>query len=230
MSTTIDEITKASQKGCITDIAAIGRIVTRLTSLPAAVFQSKSTEPLLGVVSDYLMDCEMDKSRFLEVSYGEILGIIELIPSTKVYCEAFGEEYCRNMRLTLLAHIRNILMEYDKKNDTVHLFMSITVKGYLEYLSSKAGATNTYEPFRHHVSVNTNFSISEDTTVKDFILNMCSIQSQNWKPSTPTIDFTRNICRSYEVLYSFFIKYFKEAFPECFDLKRLKEKYKKTEE
>lgn len=222
---TIEEITKASQKGCITDIAAIGRIVTRLAELPSEELKCPNAEPLMGVVSDYLMDCEMDKSRYLQVSYGDILGIIELIPSTKVYCEAFGEEFCQNMRLTLLAHIRNLLMEFDTKNDTVHLFMSISVKGYLDFLASKAGTTNIYEDFRQHVSVNTDFSISEDTTVKDFIVTMCSIQSQNWKPSTPTIEFTRNIRRSYEVLYSFFIKYFKEAFPECFDLKRLKEKY-----
>ncbi len=232
MSTTIEKITKASQKGYIADIAAIGRIVTRLASLPVAVFQSKSTEPLLGVVSDYLMDCEMDKSRYLQVSYGEMLGIIELIPSTRIYCSSFGEEYCRNMRLTLLAHVRNLLMEFDSKNDTVHLFMSMTVSGYFRYLISKSGngTKRIYRSFIRSVKRNTKIEISDDTTIKQFLNSMYSFQIQNWVPSIPIDEFEKEIRGSYEDLYSFFITHFKEAFPECFDLKKLKGKYNKTEE
>ncbi len=106
---TIKEITKTSKKDYITDIAAIDRIVMRLATLPIAEFKSPNTEPLLNAVSDYLLDCEMDESRYPEVSCGEMLGIIELIPSTRAYCVSFGEEYCRNMRLTLLAHFINLL-------------------------------------------------------------------------------------------------------------------------
>ncbi len=231
MSTTIEKITKVSQKGYIADIAAIGRIVTRLASLPAAVFQSKSTEPLLGVVSDYLMDCEMDKNRYLEVSYGEMLGIIDLIPSTIVYCVSFGEEFCRNMRLTLLGHVRNLLMEFDSKNDTVHLFMSMTVSGYFRYLISKSGngTKKIYRSFIRSVKKNTKIEISDETTIKQFLNHMYSFQTQSWVPSIPIDEFEKEIRGSYEDLYGFLIIHFKEAFPECFNLKRLKEKYSNKE-
>ncbi len=226
---TIDEITKKSEKDYITDNAVIDRIVMRLASLPIAEFKSPNTEPLLDAVSDYLLDCEMDESRYPEVSYGEMLGIIELIPSTRAYCVSFGEEYCRNMRLTLLAHVRNLLDEFDKTNDTVHLFMSTTVKGYFDYFASKASTDNIYTDFRQNVLKDTEFLISADTTIKELLDKMYSIQSQKWVPVTPTKEFVQDIRRSFEVLYSFFITHFKSAFPEFFDFEGLKEKYKLEE-
>lgn len=229
---TIDEIIKATNKPCITDISAIERIVTRLAEQPAKLFKCKTSEPLLGVVSDFLMDCEMDKSRYLDVLFGEVLGIIELVPSIAVYCDSFGETNCRNMRLTLLAHIRNILLEFDSKNNTVHLFMSITVKGYLDYLESKAGTNNIcksciYDEFCQKIKRDMDFEISDNTTIKQFIEKACSVQSQKWTPAMPINKFKRNIRRSYEDLYRLFIVHFKQAFPEYFDFVKLKEKYPK---
>lgn len=225
---TIDEIIKATNKPCITDISAIERIVTRLAEQPMKLFKCKTSEPLLGVVSDFLMDCEMDKSRYLDMLFGEVLGIIELVPSIAVYCDSFGETNCRNMRLTLLAHIRNILLEFDSKNDTVHLFMSITVKGYLDYLAQKSGSGNAfYDEFRDKVKRDMDFEISDNTTIRQFIEKACSVQSQNWTPAMPINKFKRNIRRSYEDLYRLFIVHFKQAFPEYFDIANLKRKYTK---
>lgn len=228
---TIDEIIKATNKPSITDISAIERIVTRLAEQPMKLFKCKTADPLLGVVSDFLMDCEMDKSSYLDVLFGEVLGIIELVPSIAVYCDSFGETNCRNMRLTLLAHIRNILLEFDCKNDTVHLFMSITVKGYFDYLSQKSEANNScYDEFCQKIKRDMDFEISDNTTIKQFIEKACSVQSQKWTPAMPINKFKRNIRRSYEDLYRLFIVHFKQAFPEYFDIARLKEKYRKAEE
>lgn len=225
---TIDEIIKATNKPSITDISAIERIVTRLAEQPAKLFKCKTSEPLLGVVSDFLMDCEMDKSRYLDVLFGEVLGIIELVPSIAVYCDSFGETNCRNMRLTLLAHIRNILLEFDCKNDTVHLFMSITVKGYFDCLSQKSEANNScYDEFCQKIKRDMDFEISDNTTIKQFIEKACSVQSQKWTPAMPINKFKRNIRRSYEDLIACLLFISSRLFPNILTLQGLKKNTEK---
>ena len=105
------------------------------------------------------------------------------------------------------------------------LCLSMTVKEYLDYLSSRAGSTNIYEDFRQQVLKDTDFSISDDTTIKQFLDKIYSIQNQSWVPTTPIKEFEEDIRKCYEVLYCFFIAYFKDAVPEYFDLERFKGKY-----
>ena len=115
--------------------------------------------------------------------------------------------------ITVLGHVRNLLMEFDSKNDTVHLFMSMTVSGYFRYLISKSGngTKRIYRNFIRSVKKNTKIEISDETTIKQFLNSMYSFQIQSWVPSIPIDKFEKEIRRSYEDLYCFFITYFKEA-------------------
>lgn len=225
---TIEELIKKAENGGITDIADIERIVTGFANMPLSTFEWRYSNAVLGVVKDFMKDCQVDKDRLSEVSFGEALGVIKLFPSFGIYHDAFGKKYCCKMRYSLLAYLRYMLNEYDTQKPAVSLFMSLTVKDYFRYIGEKSGKNMEipYQSFVSDIKKHIRLVIAEDTTIRELLLVMNVYQSRAWYPSYPIDTFEREIMKSYGDLYYFFITLFKSAFPKYFDLEVFKEKYK----
>lgn len=67
---TIEELIKKAENGGITDIADIERIVTGFANMPLSTFEWRYSNAVLGVVKDFMKDCQVDKDRLSEVSFG----------------------------------------------------------------------------------------------------------------------------------------------------------------
>ena len=228
MKKTLEEATETSRKGYISDESDIGWIIQKMISVPMSHFPKKNTEILIYYACHFMSDCGMDSNRVYEVTFGEMLAMIELMYCYEAYI--YDEQYLREgLRCIQLAHMQKLLFEQYPKNNTVHLFMSVTVKGYLNYLAEKAGISvdKSYQNFRNKVKDGLKADIDDETTVRSFIKTTSLIQSQNWAPIIPLEKYESDIRFCYKTLYYFFIKPFKQAFPEYFNLKKIKEKYAK---
>ena len=228
MKTTFEKATEASRKGYIANPDSIDLIVDRLVSTPMLSFRCERTQFLIKMLSDFMNDSGMDSNRIYEVTFGEVLGMIELMFDYEAYLND-DVQLRAGLRLNLLAHVRNLLSEFYCQNNTIHLFMSITVSGYFRYLTlkGKVSGRKSYRKFRRSVQNNINFEIKDETTIKQFISEIASFQSTCWNIIVPIAKFENEMRSSYSDLYCFLITHFKQAFPDFFDLDKLKEKYKK---
>ena len=161
-------------------------------------------------------------------AFGEMLGMTELMFDYEPYL-ADPVHLRAGLRLTMLGHTRNMLREYDCKSNIVHLFMSISVKEYLRYLNlrGKVSVKKSFRKFNRSVFNHIGIKITDNLTIGKFLNLMFEYQSKCWYPVVEITKFEDEIRCSYSDLYCFFIFHFKQAFPDYFDLDKLKEKYKK---
>lgn len=170
----------------------------------------------------------MNEFRAPEVTFGEMLGMTELMFDYEPYLN--DPVHLRaGLRLTMLAHTRNMLRECDCKSNLVHLFMSISVKEYLRYLAlrGKVSVKKSFRKFNRSLFNHVGIDVSDNVTIGKFLNLMFEYQAKCWYPVVEITKFEDEIRRSYEDLYCFFIVHFKQAFPQYFNLKTLQQKYAK---
>ena len=228
MKTTFEKATEASRNGYISDQDSIDWIVGNLLDMPLIDFRCASSEILMKLLADFMRDSGMNEFRAHQATFGEMLGMTELMFDYEPYLT--DPVHLRaGLRLTMLGHTRNMLRECDCKSNLVHLFMSISVKEYLRYLNlrGKVSAKKSFRKFNRSVFNHIGIKITDNLTIGKFLNLMFEYQSKCWYPVVEITKFEDEIRCSYSDLYCFFILHFKQAFPQYFDLKTLQEKYKK---
>ena len=170
MKTTFEKATEASRKGYISDQDSIDWIVGKLLDMPLIEFRCASSEILIKLLADFMRDSGMDDNKIYQITFGEMLGMIELMVTSGIY-QCDGEKFNNDLRFTMLAHIRNMLIDFDCKNNAVHLFMSITVKEYFRYLNlrGKVSVRKNFRKFKSNVFNHIGFEISDETTIRQFL-------------------------------------------------------------
>ena len=228
MKTTFEKATEASRKGYISDQDSIDWIVSKLISTPLSQLRCDSSQTLIKLLPDFMNDSGMNSNRAYEVTFGEALGMTELMFDYEPYL-ADPVHFRAGLRLTMLAHFRNVLRDLDYQNNTVHLFMSITVKEYFRYLNlrGKVSVRKNFRKFKSNVFNHIGFEISDETTIRQFLNFIFTYQSKCWFPVVEIGKYEDELRCSYGDLYCFMITHFKQAFPDYFNLDKLKEKYKK---
>ena len=235
MQTTLENITRASRVGYINEYHAVREIVTKLAETKLSEFPCASTDNVMKLMRLYMEDNEMDAERCSELTYGEVMGIIHSFPVCKAYREMNDPKWCLNMRLTMLAHIRYMLVSAQTNDSNLRLFKAVTIKGYLYYLStrskrSEVAAAKPFKAFKKSVKNHIGFAITKKTTIEQLLQQFDVFQRKCWMPNQSIEEFQVSIEKSYEDLYCFFLTYFRYAFPEYFNMDKLREKYaKKTE-
>ncbi|MBQ4095306.1 MAG: hypothetical protein IJO91_03165 [Oscillospiraceae bacterium] len=235
MQTTLENITRASRVGYINEYHSVGEIITKLAETKLSQFPRGSADNLMKLMRFFMEDNELDAERCAELTYGEALGFIHSFPNCKAYQEAADPKWGLNMRLTLLAHIRYMLVYAQANDSNLRLFKAVTVKGYLNCLILRSkrtieASTNIFRAFKKNVKNHIGFTITKKTTVEELLQQFDAFQRKCWMPNQSIEEFEAGIRKSYEDLYYFFIKHFRYAFPRYFDIDKLKEKYaKKTE-
>lgn len=230
IKTTIENATRYSRQGYIDNPDDVEKIIKRLADTPVSSFISKHTSTVLEVLAEYMEDAHMDYQRVDEVTYAEALAMLDGIVTSGIY-DCNCRDWCRDSRSSTLAHFRSMMISSEDSNTALKLFMSVTVKEYLCYLASRTGlfGNNTailYETVRLDVENYLKFSITENTTIGELLLNFDIFQIRNWLPIMPIKEFEAEIRGSYDSLYRLLIEYYQKAFKSIFNLEYLKEKYK----
>ncbi len=232
MQTTLENITRASRVGYINEYHSVGEIITKLAETKLSQFPRGSADNVMKLMRLYMEDNEMDVEKCSELTYGEVLGIIYSFPVCKTYWEADDAKWGLNMRLTLLAHIRYMLVSAQTNDSNLRLFKAVTVKGYMCYLAMRSkrpieASTNIFRSFKKSVKGHIGFTVTKKTTIEQLLQQFDAFQRKCWMPNQPIEEFGVSIKKSYEDLYCFFITHFSYAFPRYFNIDKLKEKYAK---
>jgi len=228
MKTTFEKATEASRRGYISDQSSVEWIIQNFASVPLRTFRNDRTQLIIDLLKEFMHDSGMDDNQIYQVTFGEVLGMIELMVTSGIY-EKDGEKFNNDLRFTMLAHVRNMLIDFDCKNNAVHLFMSVTVKEYFRFLAlrGKFSMQKSVRNFSQSVHKHMYFEITAETTVGQLLSTIANFQSRNWVPTMTMTQFEEYQRNIYDDLYCLLIKHFKQAFPEYFNLEKLKEKYKK---
>ncbi len=232
MQTTLENITRASRVGYINEYHSVGEIITKLAETKLSQFPRGSADNVMKLMRFYMEDNEMDVERCSELTYGEVLGIIHSFPKCKAYQEADDPKWGLNMRLTLLAHIRYMLVSAKTNDSNLRLFKAVTVKGYLNYLTIRAKrpeevTAQSFKDFKKSVKGHIGFTVTKKTTIEQLLQQFDAFQRKCWMPNQSIEEFEASIQKSYNDLYCFFITQFRYAFPRYFYIDKLKEKYAK---
>ena len=235
MKTTLENITRASRAGCINEYHAVRDIITKLAETKLSEFPRGSADNVMKLMRLYFEDNEWDVEKCSELTYGEVLGIIYSFPVCKAYKVVEDPKWGLNMRLTLLSHVRYMLLSAQTKDSNLRLFKAVTIKGYLYFLSTRSNRSEMstkrfFRDFKKSVRSHIGFTMNKKTTIELLLRQFDIYQRKCWMPNQPIEEFEESIKKSYEDLYCFFIRHFRYAFPRYFNIDKLKEKYaRKTE-
>ncbi len=230
MGMSLEKAIEASMKGYIDDPDKISRIFTKLINMKADDFHCNLKENLLEW-NQVLMEgyeVEIKKNRH-NVTYAETLCMIDNIRNEEDLGDCSDEQREIYM-IRLTSDIRHLLKSASYTIGTVQLFMAVTVKGYLEHLEKKIGygekgCGKLYRKFRADLKRATGIVINENTRISEFFKELESFHGKAWLPAMTISDYEKGMRDSYGLLLDFMIKYFKEAYPEFFDIDSIVEKY-----
>ena len=79
MKNTFEKTTEASRNGYIADQNSIDWIIGKLLDIPLIDFRCVSSEILMKLLADFMRDSGMNEFRSHQVTFGEMLGMTELI-------------------------------------------------------------------------------------------------------------------------------------------------------
>lgn len=235
MGESLNRAISSSIKGYIDDYNDIDEIIDRLLNTTADYFNCENDgRSLLNKVTKTLMEFyDFPKERKGELTYGEMLCIIDE-QRKEPYTSSDGRVIREEASMMLAGYLINILLSAEKTNATIKLFMSATVKGYLDYLDKKGSHS---EGSRKHLFrrlyARTNRYLYEPidtlTTVKKFLNQMSKYQSQGWNPFNSITEYEEKMRFCYQDLIFFMLDCFKPAFPEVFDFSRITDKYENVQ-
>lgn len=229
MGKSLDKAISTSLKGYIEDYDDIDEIMTRLLNVTADEFNcDKERRYMLNDILEISMETfDISTRRKGEVTYGDLLCLINGQKNESCIASD-GRELCKEILRMYATNLKTILLWSEMSNTTIKLFLSVTVKGYLDYLAKRAGwksGNNLYRKLRSKSIHYLNKHIESDTTIRQFFDSVSRFQSLPWSPIHSIKDYEANIIRSYDDIVYLMIECFELGFPEVFDLNKIKDKY-----
>ncbi|MGN0689142.1 MAG: hypothetical protein ACI4KH_01830 [Oscillospiraceae bacterium] len=231
MNEQVKSFTKSSVNGYIDDVKEIEKITKRLLEIKESAFGNEFMNNCLDTVMDSLY---LERSDLKNVPLKDILCLFDNIPKS-AWLEEDNESYRECMRDTYFWHLSEALRHSEKNNTTIRMFLSATVKGYLEHLAvkagfSKAGTKNLYRLYRIFLRDSIDFKIEEKTTVRELLRGIDARIHKIYYPYNPVEEYGNYIKLCFTALYMFFSEYHRKAYPEIFDFEKVKEKYELYDE
>lgn len=227
MGTSLEKVTRNSLRGYIDDPGEIEEIFTRLLNKKVYEFGGSEKENTLNSAKDLMDDFEMVSERNGELTYADFLCLTDGILTRPDY-PIIDKDTRIDIFQTMLHLIRSQLLTSSKTDPDVRLFMSVTVSSYFRYLAKKSGADDPYKTFTMSVDMNMDYSLSEDTTIGTYLEKLERFQSRRWLPFFSIIQFENDIRSGFDDLGFLLIKHVKKAFPEYFDIDKLKLRFPRT--
>ncbi len=231
MNEQIKSLMKSSLNGYIDDVNEIEKIAKRLFEIKEGEFGNEFMDTCLDTVMESL---DLDKCELKNVPIKDILCLFDNIPKSD-WLKEETESYKESMRDAYFRSLSETLRQAEKNNTTIRMFMSSTVKGYLEHLAikagySKAGQKNLYRLYRIFLRDFIDFKIEEKTTIRELLWGIDARVHKLYFPHEPLEEYGNFIKNCYTAFYMFFSEYHRKAYPEFFDFEKVKEKYELFDE
>lgn len=229
MGESLERAIKTSLKGYIDDYDDIDEIMTRLLNVTADgfCFDEDKRKPLINMLYATMETFDISTERKGEVTYGEMICLIDEQKNDSCIASD-GRELCEEIRRMLASNFKDMLLWAERSNTTVKLFLSVTVKGFLDYLAKRAGWSGGNALYRKLRSSSFNYlkkHIESDTTIRKFFEDVSKFQAKGWNPFYSIKEYEKNILNSFDDIVFLLIDCFEIGFPEVFDLNKIKEKY-----
>lgn len=230
----IEDITKASRQGCITDFEEIGMILKDLNETPMSSLNPGNSNTFIYMLERLMNRYELDIRRLGEVKYAEALEFILWIYFSKFFI-CSKDAYRYDLRYCFVSHLRSMLLLAEERCTALRLFLAVTVKGYITYIAENLGKDPEsrdayFKDFRRNVKNHIGYKITDTTTIKEYLRATEVFQSNSWLPTRPIKDYEDGIRSCCKDLYDFFIADYSYVFGQYFDFCKLEEKYEIKEE
>lgn len=226
MNEQVKSLMRSSLNGYIDDANEIEKIAKRLFEIKEGELDNEPMDSCLDTVMESM---DLEKSELKNVPLKDILCLFDNIPKSD-WLKDDSETYRECMRNTYFWHLSETLRQAERNNTTIRMFMSATVKGYLEHLAikagySKAGQKNLYRLYRMFLRDFIDFKIEEKTTIRELLRGIDARVHKLYFPYTPVEEYGNYIKNCYTAFYMFFSEYHRKAYPEFFDFEKVREKY-----
>ena len=209
--------------------STVTAIIRRLFDMPVSSFFGSNTNIILGMLEEFLENCGLDSDRSDEISFIEMLAIIDGIVTSGIY-KHLGEDYCRDACFSSLGRVKSMLLAENRGSITIRRFLALSVKDYLSYLAEEMGlfcenSVILFETFKLDLMNAVGFEMNDKTTISELLLKLDHYMLMPWLPGMDTVEFAERIRKAYKCLYRFLIEYPAKAFNDEFDLDVIKNKF-----
>ena len=209
--------------------STITAIIRRLFDMPLSAFYGSNTDVILGMLEEFLENCGLDSDRSDEISFIEMLAIIDGIVTSGIY-EHLGEDYCRDACYSSLGRVKSMLLAENSGSITIRRFLALPVKDFLCYLGEEIGlfgknSVILFETYKLDVMNAVGFEMNDKTTISELLLKLDHFMLMPWLPGMDINEFAERIRKAYKCLYRFLIEYPAKAFNDEFDLDTVKNKF-----
>ena len=209
--------------------STVTAVIQRLFDMPVSAFFGINTDVILGMLEEFLENCGLDSDRSDEISFIEMLAIIDGIVTSGIY-KHLGEDYCRDACFSSLGRVKSMLLAENRGSITIRRFLASPVKDYLSYLAEEIGVFGKnsvilFETFKLDVMNAMDFELNDKTTISELLLKLDHFMLMPWLPGMDINEFAERIRKAYKCLYRFLVEYPQKAFNDEFDLDAIKNKY-----
>lgn len=224
---------EASLKGYIDNKEDIDRIITKLADMKAIEFRSARQKELLKDMEVLMGDRDMDCLHHPQLTYREMICLLNEITDTpSLIRDRLSYDERVRQRLRYVHDFVRVFMSAAHYSDTIKLFLSISVKGYLEHIAEKAHmkkeeSEQLYTELDKVGRAYLSLELTESTTVRQFINSCMSVQNNCWSIDRPIEEYETETRTAHVSMYRFLVRNFMEAYHT--DIRSMELRYRMTE-
>lgn len=219
MSEKLKKFLQSSQKGRFDDLESIDKIMSRLVNLTSAEIDPMEENSIRQIIEISAFDTEKAVMDTKTITLGEMLGLMHSFST--ITSDIYGG--VKSVKRCLMNLVYALRLNRGA-NTTITMFMSVTVKGYFDYLAAIGGlsnkkAGNLFKSFRSQLygAIGYKFELSEETKISELFGEIVNQLYVFWNIVKPIEEYQNRILGCYDALYTFFIDYFKIGFYSYFD-------------
>jgi len=201
LAMTIEEATYCSEKGYIDRADDIGEIMEHLTVLPLKELTSSCSSSYSGIFDIGLDMFDIPKNYGNVITYAEMLCVIDSIKFD--YWTGTGSDMDAASRMCYVQTMGEALLKASRVSPWVKLYLSTSVKAYLDFIEAQAG---TYDGGRRFAELKNmaynafEFKLTGSTTIEDLIRASVKAIMRRWNPLGDIDEYKSKIYAAHEVL------------------------------
>lgn len=232
MAMSLAEATYCSEKGYIDRTEDIREIMEHLSTLTLKeLYDHCKFECLEGFDTGMAM-LDIPTNYLDNLSYIEMLCVMDSIRFEYWKCDAGGLSRKANTgertdavcRLFYVYTIAEALARASRSCTWVKLFLSVSVKAYIEYITEQAGCTDGFVTFKAlgKTADKVGIKLSCTLTMGEFIRRSLSAMNKSWNGMEDIEEYTERIYTAYEMVDNLLLFRIQPAYPKQFSLEQIR--------
>lgn len=229
MKQPLEKAISSSQKGCIYDHDEIDKSFTRLLETPAVQLIGSDRNYTIQNIDSLFICWNIDPNEKMRsaLTVGEFWGF------AKGFQNDPSDDTPQMQAISLRCYYAFLYTIEEQlrcsKNTAVKLFRFCSLKSFYFYTLKKAGRSageSKFEQFKECLSQTMSFSVTDTTTIGEYLDRLYKFQCTCWLPSRLISDYENQIRGSYDAFAFLILDGTEQICPDMFDVQALKEKYK----